>query len=498
MRGRSTKTRVVVQWATYLHAAAFTYLARQGGLGWGRGGAADDGGARATTLVRMPSTPRCPEHLAAEISAGNCVAFVGAGFSAAAKLPDWTTLLRRLATRAGISGQVERALSDHEGSEGRYLAAQLLEDELSRAGLIAGLRRELIGDRGAAMERRLALLQRIPFRAILTTNFDSMLIGKVAGEDSYVDALRPEGHRWWEEQFWRDTSARPGGPMVLKLHGNLEDERDNVVLTRRDYRRRLYQDAGYQAFLRSILATRTVLYLGFSFTDAYLSELRSEVLSLLDFRAGSAPVAYAVVADAPTELRDFYGRHEGIEVLDYTTSAAEDAGGKRDFSGFDRWLEAIDEVTSPRRRFARLFAGQRVLWLDPHPANNAIVHRFFTAIASEQRGVAPIEIVEVARAEAARDELHAAQQRGRPFDLVISHWGEREQAECGGETLANGPRLLKLMRHEDLRAPVVLFSTKTDLRARRKLALGLGARAYCHSFQALFRELEAIVDEEAG
>jgi hypothetical protein len=450
-------------------------------------------------LALMTGNLRCPEHLAAEIAAGNCVAFVGAGFSAAAKLPDWTTLLRRLAERASLVGEVERALTEQEGSEGRYLAAQLLEDKLERRGLIAGLRLALVGERGATMDRRLALLQRIPFRAILTTNFDSMLTGKVAGEDSYVDALRPEGHRWWEEQFWTDPAelaarghASQAGPMVLKLHGNLADERDNVVLTRRDYRRRLYQDAGYQAFLRSILATRTVLYLGFSFTDAYLSELRSEVLSLLDFRDGSAPVAYAVVADAPNELREFYGRHEGIAVLGYGSE------GKRDFSGFDRWLEAIVEATSPRRRFARLFAGQRVLWLDPHPANNAIVHRFFAAIASEQQGSAPIEVVEVDRAEQARDLLRTARDRGTPFDLVISHWGELERAICDGEDLANGPRLLKLMRREDLRAPVVLFSTTTELRARRKLALGLGARAYCHTYPALFRELEAIVDDDGG
>ncbi|MFV8755374.1 SIR2 family NAD-dependent protein deacylase [Nannocystaceae bacterium ST9] len=441
----------------------------------------------------MTRGPRCPEHLAGEIAAGNCVAFVGAGFSAAAKLPDWTTLLRRLAIKADRVAEVERALTEHEGSEGRYLAAQLLEDKLERGGLIDCLRAELVGERGPTMERRLALLRRIPFRAILTTNFDGLLAGKVAGEDSYVDALRPESHRWWEEQFWRDDeSRRPGGPQVLELHGNLGGERDDVVLTRRDYRRRLYQDAGYQAFLRSVLATRTVLYLGFSFTDAYLSELRSEVLSLLDFRAGSPPVAYAVVADAPLELREFYARHEGIAVLDYSSM------NKRDFSGFDRWLETIVDATSPRRRFARLFAGQRVLWLDPHPANNAIVHRFFAAIAGEQQGIAPVEVVEVGLAEQARDQLRLAREHGRPFDLVISHWGELEKSVCEGELLANGPRLLKLMRREDLRAPVVFFSTTTDLRSRRRLALSLGARAYCHTFQALFRELEAIVDDDAG
>lgn len=457
--------------------------------------------------------PRCPDHLAREIAEGNCVAFVGAGFSAAAKLPDWTQLLLGLADEARCRAEVERALKEHEGAEGRYLAAQLIEDRLGRAAMVEGLRRRLVGERGETMDQRLALLRRIPFRVILTTNFDDLLGGEVASEDTYVEALRPRGHRWWEEQFWREPE-RGGGAAVLKLHGDLSSSGERVVLTRRDYRRRLYQDAGYQVFLRSILATRTVLYLGFSFTDAYLSELRSEVLSLLNFRSGAErggaersgaertsaertsaersgaePVAYAVVADAPRELQDFYRQHEGIEVLGY------DSAGKTDFSGFDRWLDAIADATSPRRRFARLFAGRRVLWLDPHPRNNVVVHRFFAAIERERRGLAPVELVEVALAEQACAALRDARAKGRPFDLVISHWGEQEQAECEGERLANGPRLLKLMRRDDLRAPLVMFSTPTDLATRRRLALSLGARAYCYTFQALFRELEALVGE---
>ncbi len=107
----------------------------------------------------------------------------------------------------------------------------------------------------------------------------------------------------------------------------------------------------------------------------------------------------------------------------------------------------------------------------------------------------PIEVVVSASAEAARDELRAAQQRGRPFDLVISHWGADRVLECDGERLANGPRLLKLMRREDLRAPVVLFSNPTEVPERKRLALQLGARAYCYTYPALFRELEAIVDD---
>ncbi len=345
------------------------------------------------------------------------------------------------------------------------------------------------------MVRRLEILRRIPFRAILTTNFDNMLAGEVATRDTYVGALRPQRHRWWEQQFWRDHE----GPLVLEIHGDLSqvDAAEQLVLTRRDYRRRLYQDPGYQTFLRTVLSTRTVLYLGFSFTDAYLNELRSEVLSLLDFRHDSFPVAYAVAADSPPEVRDFYRRHEGIELLDFRIG--EGPEGTRDFFGFDRWLEAIYAAASPRPRFARMLAGRRVLWLDPHPQNNATVFRFFNSIADESLAghrIEPVVVTRVATAEQARDALVEARDHGRGFDLVLSHWGANERAEFRQELLANGPRLLTLMRSEDLRAPVVLFTARTDFAQRKQQALALGARAYCFSHEALFREIEAVFERD--
>ena len=92
--------------------------------------------------------------------------------------------------------------------------------------------------------------------------------------------------------------------------------------------------------------------------------------------------------------------------------------------------------------------------------------------------------------------LIEARDRGRPFDLVLSHWGADQTLELRGEPLANGPRLLATMRGEDLRAPVILFSAPTDFAERKREALGLGARAYCHRYEALFREIEAVFTEE--
>lgn len=49
------------------------------------------------------------------------------------------------------------------------------------------------------------------------------------------------------------------------------------------------------------------------------------------------------------------------------------------------------------------------------------------------------------------------------------------------------------MRGEDLRAPVVLFAAVRDHARRKREALSLGAQACCYSFEALFREIEAVM-----
>ena len=76
-----------------------------------------------------------PEGLVNEIHDGNCVAFVGAGFSAAV-IPPWGKLLNDLASHSPIESDIAQHVgalvlkgSAHAFDE----AAQVLEDHLGRA-----------------------------------------------------------------------------------------------------------------------------------------------------------------------------------------------------------------------------------------------------------------------------------------------------------------------------------------------------------------------------
>jgi CheY-like chemotaxis protein len=449
-------------------------------------------------------TPNIDPRLLAAIEAGSCVAFVGAGFSAAAGLPQWTDLIRLVAddlpdsTRDPDRALVEALLNQHPSPSSRELemAAQLLLDALGEDAFRARLRAALHKDPlPETMRLRLKHLQGIPFRAIVTTNFDPLLPGMPPSSDAYRRLLRSRRPAPWREAIAR-VALDPSPPgwtppdaesITLQLHGRL-DVADSLVLTRSQYRRRLYADPAYLTVLRSLLATSTVLFLGYSLTDAYLNELRAELVEAFTGRGHSdEPLAWAVIEGVSEVARRYYERHEGLGVVTYHKG---DSG--HDHSGFDAILKAIYDQTNPVHRLGTLLSGRRVLWFDPNPANNNTGRDLLRAAASECRECAERfqeRFVEVTTLEEAWARLSGA----APFDLVISHWGH---GLCDGR--ANGEELLR--RVARLRgagtpvAPLVIFAGGGAHAAiNRRHALGLGAAELVSRWEDLFAVLERVL-----
>lgn len=361
-------------------------------------------------------------------------------------------------------------------------AAQTLEWKLTRDTFVKELQQRLAtpANLSAGMLNRLRWLRAIPFRAILTSNFDTLLDGDTPGNSAYRSVLRPKATAWWEGTFWGDT---PYKAPILKIHGDVRKP-ETIVLTRRDYRQLLYRHPGYQDFLRAVLAHHTVLYLGFSFTDAYLNELRSETLALLGYDSKDSPAtAFAIANDVPPATCRHFKEHEGVHMISYQTRT--DDSQPADHMGFDRLLEELHDKTNPVFQFGRLLGNKRLLWVDWHPGGNAAVNRFFSAakeIAHVQLGSLQIETATTAAD--GLSHLQRAQDDGRPFDIVITQWGRLP---------STAEELLEGMRRQDLRAPVIVFSKPIDATARKKKALALGAQAYCYRYDELLRALDHVL-----
>jgi len=427
-----------------------------------------------------------PRHLIREIQGGNCVAFVGAGFSAPA-VPDWDTLLYRISQSPHIDEQtrdrISRLLSHEKASMrgifDREAAAQILRENLGSefGSVLNDVIRQTTASGIDAVESRKALLFGIPFQSILTTNFDHTLQGTTGNPDVYRESLRKVKEPWFNLFSW-NTGDRLSE--VIKLHGDIEPSSEEsgseVVLSRTDYRKLLFEDSRYSNFLRALLATRTVLFLGFSFSDGYLNLIRSEILALLRHDP-LKPLAYAILDSINPEESDFLLRHEGIEALVYDSKNG-------DHSGFDWYLSKLHEHTAPSKILGSLLKGKRLLWLDPKPDNN--LYGMDLINQSTDMGC---DIVKCSDPSEALCLLS-----GSTFDLIITHWGHGLSVDQSGTSSPNAVELLERIREVRLEVPLVVFASPDPdhIHANRMKAISLGDFEYTWTFEGLFQAIETI------
>jgi hypothetical protein len=297
-----------------------------------------------------------PRELTQVILAGNCVAFVGAGFSAQV-VPTWKDLLLSIAEKGGAEerARIGPLLESETPRDIDFVAAaEMLRDALGTEQVVQELRSMLAKPRlDDAMKRRLEWLRGIPFRAILTTNFDGLLLGQLPGGEAYASVLRPHiiiGRMGASGKAGRRDPASSNSTETSLVSTRPTTWCCPVGTTGI----RLYSDTAYASFLRAVFATSTVLYLGYSFSDSYLNELRSEILALLEHRPDNRPIAYAIVNDVPEAEVRYFERHQAVRILPYQV-----CGG--DFSGFDAYLESIYAQTNPQLHLGRLLSGRRIL-----------------------------------------------------------------------------------------------------------------------------------------
>lgn len=142
---------------------------------------------------------KIPTPLVEAIQSGRCIAFVGAGFSRPGNILLWSELLRKLTYQhVSVDSDAYKYLVKVLGPQDSSnvlaaheldLAAQVLEDKVKNFRDI--LRQEIRnGQLNETMNQRISAMQQIPFRALLTTNYDSFLVGK-KGDGANGEATRP-------------------------------------------------------------------------------------------------------------------------------------------------------------------------------------------------------------------------------------------------------------------------------------------------------------------
>ena len=110
----------------------------------------------------------------------------------------------------------------------------------------------------------------LPFRAFLTTNYDTLL------EDAYTHVAGRSLPKYYETSLDSVMQAfRDRQPFILKLHGDIQSE-SPVILGDRSYQRLRHSDQ-YARCLNALFSTCSVLFVGFGGSDPDLDGLLSEV-----------------------------------------------------------------------------------------------------------------------------------------------------------------------------------------------------------------------------
>jgi hypothetical protein len=239
----------------------------------------------------MNSVPDIPEELVEALKKGRCAALIGAGLSISAGYPTWGTLLDALIERARqkdiITPDKELELREIAKTPSKWLmVAQELSDSYG-TGLFHNELGKIFEEVGAAPTDVHRLLTEIPFRFVVTTNYDQLIenayfpkfnriprIFTHQDTPDFADAL-------WKEDFF-----------ILKAHGDLQ-KKSSIVLTEKDYRTVVYSSPGYRALLAAIFTTKTILFLGASLSDP---ELQLLLRSLHDAFQGSGQYHFALIS----------------------------------------------------------------------------------------------------------------------------------------------------------------------------------------------------------
>jgi hypothetical protein len=214
-------------------------------------------------------TDPIPAALLNALQDNRCVLLAGAGVSSRClsktrtPLPGWGELLRGLvrwgAQHAFVDESTERDLSDLIGRRELLLVA---EELLERIGgdQFAYYLDNVFDPNGITPARRHHMLVALPFRLLLTTNYDSLL------ERAYQEVYHRNPDVFPALALRDLDSAKLPAQGIVKLHGDLSDP-TTIVLGHRDYLR-LMADSTYHAFLRSIFGNYVTLMVGYSLGDA--------------------------------------------------------------------------------------------------------------------------------------------------------------------------------------------------------------------------------------
>lgn len=261
------------------------------------------------------TVPNVPRELVEKILSGDCVAFIGAGLSQGAGLPNWPGLLHKMLDWAEA---YDIEVSDRKEIE--YLISKedylnVAEELFERFGK-DNFRRfmdTIFREPNIKPTKAHVLLAEIPFAAYLTTNYDTLL------EAAYTIVRGNSPVKFTHNNYPALSAApRQGAFYILKVHGTI-DEIETIILGRTGYREIMHSNSACRAYLQSLFSQKMVLFLGFSLSDPHLMLILEGLQAIYKGYTGNH---FALMdANVVTNIqRKRFQKDYNIRILAYTPS----------------------------------------------------------------------------------------------------------------------------------------------------------------------------------
>ncbi len=257
----------------------------------------------------MPFDPkRIPTDLIDNLKKGNSALYVGSGLSIKAGLPSWATLMTELIEEVKkLPYDMTAQISDYEimkKDPNKFLSlAQDLKSALGDKMYNEYLEKRFGNDSLSPTEDHKTITN-IPFAFIITTNYDQLIEKAFAFNKHHYPAVlthissRDIAYKLWNNQFF-----------ILKAHGDVVIRKDEIIMTERDYREILFKSQGFQTVLQVMFSTKSIVFVGTSFTDPDFILLMRYLHTAYD---GGGPTHYILInenevldVEAKRNMEDF-------------------------------------------------------------------------------------------------------------------------------------------------------------------------------------------------
>lgn len=409
---------------------------------------------------------------------GEVTAFIGAGLSVGAGLPNWYDLISDLARR------VDYPMPEAKWANGETLidAAQAYINQRSLYDLVRYLQERLdaVRCRPTAVHRALA---RLPISLVFTANYDDLL------ERAYSDAGK-QVHVVLEDGDIPLMRRGPDAVNIVKLYGDL-DRWKSIVLARQQYEPFFLQRPQMVKLLEVAMGQSTMLYLGWSHSDPHFNLVLGEQMARF---GGLMRPGYAAMFDVTDVQRRELARKQ-VRLVSLPTGVDRTAQ-------LAQWLESLAPAVDSVPLRAATSQVDAPAFVPESPRVEAAAEQKPKARTPRRKAPPPERRESQVLSDSADLELRVELLDAQRTLKYTLHGGGYHYMDLGRVTLTAQPAEIiqaQLLRLSDLAHKSADRRTPEESRAATDLLEDIGSNLYEELFPPeLKQEYPAIRERHAG